>query len=189
MKNSTKIATLAMASMVALGGVNLANAGSCPGQAKAKDHAGTYHNWQKAEKASATDKASIVETAVAAGDFKVLVAAVKAAGLVETLSGEGPFTVFAPTDEAFERLPDGTIEALLEDTEKLAAILTYHVVPGAVTASEVVGLESAETVNGQAVKIRTRGEKVFVDDAKVVTTDILCENGVIHVIDRVILPN
>ena len=127
--------------------------------------------------------------AKAAGSFKILLAAAHAAGLVETLAGDGPLTVFAPTDEAFDRLPDGTIEALLEDEEKLAAILTYHVVPGAVTASEVVPLESAATVNGAELGIRTRGDKVFVQDAKVIQTDILCDNGVIHVIDRVMIPN
>ena len=140
--------------------------------------------------ATATAKSTIVETAVAAGSFKTLVAAVQAAGLVETLNGTGPFTVFAPTDEAFAKLPAGTLEMLLkpENKAKLAAILTYHVVPGAVKAADVVKLKNAGTVNGQRVDIKVDGAKVQVDGANVVTTDIACSNGVIHVIDTVILP-
>lgn len=130
----------------------------------------------------------IVETAVAAGEFKTLVTAVKAAGLVETLSGEGPFTVFAPTDAAFAALPEGTIESLLKDKEKLTSILTYHVIPGKVTASDVVKVTSAETVNGESVAISASGKGVTIDDAKILTTDIMCSNGVIHVIDAVIMP-
>ena len=130
---------------------------------------------------------NIVETAVAAGSFKTLVAAVQAAGLVETLSGPGPLTVFAPTDDAFAQLPAGTVEALLADKPKLTAILTYHVVAGKVMAADVVKLTSATTVQGQDVKIdATDGVKI--NDAKVVKTDIICSNGVIHVIDKVILP-
>ena len=130
----------------------------------------------------------IVETAVAAGSFKTLVAAVQAAGLVETLKGKGPFTVFAPTDEAFAKLPAGTVEALLKDKAKLAAILTYHVVPGDVRAAQVVKMTSAKTVNGQSLTFSTNGGSVSVDKAKVVKTDILASNGVIHVIDTVVLP-
>ncbi|MBM4006863.1 MAG: fasciclin domain-containing protein [Planctomycetes bacterium] len=132
----------------------------------------------------------IVKTAVAAGNFKTLVAAVQAAGLAETLSGPGPFTVFAPTDEAFAKLPPGTLEMLLkpENKGKLAAILTYHVVPGTVKAADVVKLKNAGTVNGQRVKISVDGAKVKVDEANVVATDIACSNGVIHVVDSVILP-
>jgi uncharacterized surface protein with fasciclin (FAS1) repeats len=139
---------------------------------------------------TATAKSTIVETAVAAGSFKTLVAAVQAAGLVDTLNGTGPFTVFAPTDEAFAKLPAGTLEMLLkpENKAKLAAILTYHVVPGAVKAADVVKLKNAGTVNGQRVDIKVDGAKVTVDGANVVTTDIACSNGVIHVIDTVILP-
>ncbi len=139
---------------------------------------------------TATAKSTIVETAVAAGSFKTLVAAVQAAGLVETLNGAGPFTVFAPTDEAFAKLPAGTLEMLLkpENKAKLASILTYHVVPGAVKAADVVKLKTAGTVNGQRVDIKVDGGKVTVDGANVVTTDIACSNGVIHVIDTVILP-
>lgn len=132
-------------------------------------------------------EADIVDTAVKAGSFKTLAAALKAADLVETLKGKGPFTVFAPTDEAFAKLPPGTVEALLKDKKKLTAILTYHVVPGKVLAADVVKVSSAKTVNGQEVKIdASKGVKV--DGANVVKTDILCSNGVIHVIDAVILP-
>ncbi len=132
----------------------------------------------------------IVETAVAAGSFKTLVAAVQAAGLVETLQGEGPFTVFAPTDDAFAKLPEGTIAELLkpENKEKLQAILTYHVVPGKVTSADVVKLESAATVQGQALSISSADGKVLVDNAQVTQVDIMAANGVIHVIDSVVLP-
>jgi len=133
-------------------------------------------------------KKSIVETAVSAGTFNTLVTAVKAADLVEVLSGPGPFTVFAPTDDAFDKLPEGTIAKLLENKDKLKAILTYHVVPGKVMASDVVNLKSAKTVNGQQITIKVKGGIVMVDNAKVVKTDIDCTNGVIHVIDTVILP-
>jgi uncharacterized surface protein with fasciclin (FAS1) repeats len=130
----------------------------------------------------------IVETAVAAGSFKTLVAAVQAAGLVETLKGKGPFTVFAPTDEAFAKLPPGTVEALLKDKAKLAAILTYHVVSGDVRAAEAMKLSSAKTVNGQSFTIMVKDGNVMIDNAKVVKADIGTTNGVIHVIDTVILP-
>jgi transforming growth factor-beta-induced protein len=134
------------------------------------------------------EKKNIVETAVAAGQFNTLVTAVKAADLVEVLSGPGPFTVFAPTDDAFAKLPKGTVESLLQNKEQLKAVLTYHVVAGKVMASDVVNLKSATTVNGQKVSIKVKYGKVMVDNAKVVKTDIECTNGVIHVIDTVILP-
>jgi uncharacterized surface protein with fasciclin (FAS1) repeats len=130
----------------------------------------------------------IVDVAVAAGSFNTLAAALNAAGLVETLKGEGPFTVFAPTDEAFAKLPEGTVEALLQDKEKLTAILTYHVVAGRVTSDQVVKLDRATTVNGQDVKIKVKYGSVYVNDAKVVQADVEASNGVIHVIDTVILP-
>lgn len=132
----------------------------------------------------------IVDTAVEAGQFQTLATALNAAGLVETLKGPGPFTVFAPTDEAFAKLPGGTVESLLkpENKDKLTAILTYHVVPGEVMAAEVVTLSEAETVNGKAVKIAVDGDTVMVGDAKVTAADIDAANGVIHVIDAVILP-
>lgn len=132
--------------------------------------------------------ADIVDTAVAAGNFTTLVAAVKAAGLVETLKGAGPFTVFAPTDAAFAKLPPGTVEALLKDPEKLKSILTYHVVAGKVMAADVVKLKTAKTVQGSSAMIQTKGGKVMVDQATVVQADILADNGVIHVVDSVILP-
>jgi uncharacterized surface protein with fasciclin (FAS1) repeats len=131
----------------------------------------------------------IVDTAVAAGSFKTLATALKSAGLVDTLKGTGPFTVFAPTDEAFAKLPAGTLDALLKDKEKLTAILTYHVVPGKVMAAEVVKMNTARTVNGKSVQIKAANGSVMVDAAKVVKTDIGCSNGVIHVIDTVILPS
>jgi len=133
--------------------------------------------------------ADIVDTAIQAGSFETLVTAVQAAGLVETLKGEGPFTVFAPTDEAFAALPEGTLEALLEDTDQLAAVLTYHVVAGEVTAADVVGLETAETVNGDTIDITVDGDTVMVDQATVIQADVMADNGVIHVIDQVILPD
>lgn len=131
--------------------------------------------------------ANIVETAVSNGNFKTLVAAVKEAGLVETLSGPGPYTVFAPTDEAFAKLPEGTVEALLKDKAKLAAILTYHVVAGKHMAADVSKQTKMTTVQGQDVTIKN-GSGVTVDKANVVTADIVTDNGVIHVIDSVILP-
>lgn len=140
------------------------------------------------DKKAPAKQMDIVETAVSAGGFTTLVAAVQAAGLVETLKGKGPFTVFAPTDEAFKKLPAGTVEALLKDKAKLTAILTYHVVAGEVKAADVVKLTEAKTVNGQSVKITSGKDGVMVDNAKVVTTDITASNGVIHVIDAVILP-
>ena len=132
----------------------------------------------------------IVETAVAAGTFETLVAAVGAAGLVEVLQSDGPFTVFAPTDEAFAALPEGTVETLLkpENKDKLVAILTYHVVPGRVMASDVVKLDSATTVEGQSLRIKVKDGMVWVDNAMVVKADVKTSNGVIHVIDKVLIP-
>ena len=133
-------------------------------------------------------KKDIVDTAVAAGDFNTLVTAVKAASLVETLKGEGPFTVFAPTDAAFAKVPKDTLNALLADKAALANVLTYHVVAGKVMAADAVKLTSAATVQGQSVSIAVKNGKVYVDGAQVVATDIKASNGVIHVIDAVILP-
>lgn len=132
----------------------------------------------------------IVDTAVSAGSFKTLTTALQAAGLVDTLKGRGPFTVFAPTDEAFAKLPAGTVETLLkpENKEKLVTILTYHVVPGKVLAAQVTKMNSAKTVNGQSLAISASDGTVTVDNAKIVKADILCSNGVIHVIDSVVLP-
>ena len=133
-------------------------------------------------------KMDIVETALAAENFTTLVAAVKAAGLVEALKGEGPFTVFAPTDEAFAELPEGTLEKLLKDPEQLSNILTYHVVEGAVTAEQVVKLDKAQALNGQNIMIAANDDGVTVSGSDVIATDILCSNGVIHVVDKVMLP-
>jgi len=130
----------------------------------------------------------IVDTAVSAGKFNTLVTAVKAAGLVDALKSKGPFTVFAPTDEAFAKLPKGTVEALLKDKEKLTKILKYHVVSGAVTSSQVVKLDSAPTLAGQKVSIQVSDAGVMINNAKVIKADLKVSNGVIHVIDTVLLP-
>ncbi len=139
--------------------------------------------------AYAADK-DIVDTAVGAGDFKTLAAALEAADLVSTLKGEGPFTVFAPTDAAFEKLPAGTLDMLLkpENKQQLVDILTYHVVPGKVLAADVVGLDEAKTVNGKMIDVQVDGSAVKVNEANVTATDVAASNGVIHVIDQVILP-
>ena len=133
----------------------------------------------------------IVDTAVGAGQFNTLAAALEAADLVSTLKGDGPFTVFAPTDAAFAKLPEGTVETLLkpENRDQLTAILTYHVVAGKVMAEDVVGLTAATTVNGSDVAIAVKNGGVRIDNANVIKTDIGASNGVIHVIDTVILPN
>jgi len=130
----------------------------------------------------------IVDTAVEAGNFETLVAAVEAAGLVETLKGEGPFTVFAPTDAAFDALPEGTVESLLEDTDALTSILTYHVVPGSVMSGDLSDGMTAETVEGSEIEVSISDGTVMVNDATVTTADIEASNGVIHVIDAVIMP-
>lgn len=131
---------------------------------------------------------NIVEIAVADGRFKTLVAAVTAAGLADTLMGAGPFTVFAPTDDAFAKLPKGTVEGLLKDTPKLKDILLYHVVSGKVMAADVVKLSTAKTVEGKPVTFKVDGNKVMVNDAQVIIADLPASNGVIHVLDKVILP-
>jgi uncharacterized surface protein with fasciclin (FAS1) repeats len=133
---------------------------------------------------------NIVQVAAANGNFKTLVAAVNAAGLAETLQGPGPFTVFAPTDAAFAKLPAGTIDALLANKQKLASILTYHVVSGKVVAADITRMNGATptTVNGQKLNVTVRGGKVYVNDAQVTTADVYASNGVIHVIDAVLMP-
>lgn len=143
-----------------------------------------------AEDAKKSEDMTIVEVAAGNKDFSTLVAAVKAAGLVDTLSGEGPFTVFAPTNAAFEALPKGTVETLLkpENKSKLVGILTYHVVAGKVMAADVVKLDEAKTVQGKPVAIKAGDSGVMINKSKVVKTDIVCKNGVIHVIDAVLLP-
>ena len=137
---------------------------------------------------TAPELGTIVEVAAGAGTFNTLVAAVEAAGLAGTLSGPGPFTVFAPTDDAFAKLPAGTVESLLQNQSALASILTYHVIAGRVSAEDVVQLTSATTVNGQSVSIQVVNGVVYINGARVVTTDIQASNGVIHVIDSVLLP-
>jgi uncharacterized surface protein with fasciclin (FAS1) repeats len=175
---------LALGVALSLPMASAAVADECPLAAAKKAQAKT-HVQTVAFKAESKD---IVDTAVGAGSFKTLVAAVKAAGLVETLKGAGPFTVFAPTDEAFAKLPAGTVEALLkpENKEKLVAVLTYHVVPGKVMAADVKA-GKVKTVQGSELTISTTGG-VMVDKAKVTATDIVADNGVIHVIDTVIVP-
>jgi uncharacterized surface protein with fasciclin (FAS1) repeats len=132
----------------------------------------------------------IVQVAIGNGSFETLVSAVKAAGLVETLQGNGPFTVFAPTDAAFAKLPKGTIESLLDDENALRSVLTFHVVPGKIGAADIVKANGAraETVNGQTLEIEVRGGTVYVNGAQVVTADVAASNGVIHVIDAVLIP-
>jgi uncharacterized surface protein with fasciclin (FAS1) repeats len=140
--------------------------------------------------ASAADEKDIVDTAVAAGSFKTLATALTEAGLVDALKGDGPFTVFAPTDDAFAKLPDGTVESLLkpENKEKLVAILKYHVVSGEVMAKTAMTLSEAETLSGEKVKIEKKDDGLYVGGAKVVTPDVKTSNGVIHIVDSVILP-
>ncbi len=146
-----------------------------------------HHDHAAPAKATHAAKNDIVDTAVAAGSFNTLVAAVKAAGLVETLKGAGPFTVFAPTDAAFAKLPAGTLDALLADKDKLTKILTYHVVPGKLTGSDGAGLRAARTVEGSSLAVDT-SNGVRVSGANVVTPDVVTSNGVIHVIDTVLIP-
>ena len=137
---------------------------------------------------TAAASGDIIETAIAAGSFKTLAKAINAAGLTETLKAEGPYTVFAPTDEAFAKLPKGALDELLKDKAKLTAVLTYHVVPGKVTSQEVAGMTSAKTVNGQELSIKAREGKVKVNKANISAADIAATNGVIHVIDQVLMP-
>jgi len=148
-------------------------------------------NTTAAEAAAAATSPDIVAVAASAGQFNTLVAALKAGGLVETLQGPGPFTVFAPTDEAFAKLPAGTLDSLLmpENKDQLVSILTYHVVAGKVTADEVVKLDSAVTVQGESVTISTSDSGVSVNDANVIKADVMASNGVIHVIDTVLIPS
>ena len=185
---------LALAAALVLPMVASAVADECPlaaaQKAQAQAHAKAHTKARVQTVAFNADRKDIVDTAVGAGSFKTLVAAVQAAGLVETLKGQGPFTVFAPTDEAFAKLPAGTVESLLkpENKEKLVAVLTYHVVPGKVMAADVVKLTEAPTVQGSKAKVKVADGTVMIDNAKVVKTDIETSNGVIHVIDAVILP-
>jgi uncharacterized surface protein with fasciclin (FAS1) repeats len=187
MKLRTTSRLAALAAAISLASVPLAAGSSC---GSGSWGGGSEHSSRAEAKPEKKEAKDIVDTAVAAGSFETLVAAVKAAGLVDTLKGEGPFTVFAPTDEAFKKLPEGTVADLLkpENKEKLTAILTYHVVPGKVLAKDVVGVKSAKTVNGKELTVKVDGDTVMIDSAKVVKTDIHTSNGVIHVIDTVLLP-
>lgn len=184
MSISKKLVAVALA---CTSGLSHANAGDCP-HSQAKKCQQEVHTYAVVHHEAG--KPDIVDTAVAAKSFSTLVAAVKAGGLVETLKGEGPFTVFAPTDEAFAKLPKGTVETLLkpENKDQLVSILTYHVVPGKVTASQVVNLKEAPTVQGAKLPVHVEHNKVRVGNVNVVKTDIECGNGVIHVIDGVLMP-
>ena len=135
-----------------------------------------------------SSKKDIVTIAVDAGNFQTLATALTEAGLIETLQGDGPFTVFAPTDEAFAKLPEGTIESLLQDKETLNKILLYHVVPGEVTSKDVVKLKKAETLEGDYINIKSSDAGVMINNSKVITVDIMASNGIIHVIDTVLIP-
>lgn len=185
--NTTTYVIAGVAGVVVAGGLIFASMTSAPDTAAITQKPVTNTNPTTMDTPTMETQKNIVETAVAAGDFNTLVAAVQAAGLVDTLSGPGPFTVFAPTDAAFAKLPAGTVEALLKDPAKLATILTYHVVPGKVMAKDVMGLSSAMTVQGSTIDIDT-SNGVMVDNAKVTATDIETSNGVIHVIDTVLMP-
>lgn len=177
-----------------------ASAGDCQSSCPASKQANHHHQaWRvQHHRVVATPVAhhqseqlpNLAETAVAAGQFKTLVAAAQAAGLVDALADKGPLTVFAPTDEAFAKIPAETIESLLkpENKDQLTAILTYHIVPGAVFAKDVVGLRSAKTLQGGEVAIGVAGSRVYVNNAQVLKTDIEASNGVIHVIDTVLTP-
>ena len=169
--------------------VGSATAQECP-HAKNCTQAVTYVSHQQQEQTQETAQADIVETAMNAGSFKTLVAAAKAAGLVETLKGKGPFTVLAPTDAAFEKLPKGTVESLLkaENKDKLKQILTYHVISGNVKSTDVVKLKETASAMGSKIKITVEGENVKFNDSKLLKADIACSNGVIHVIDTVLIP-
>jgi uncharacterized surface protein with fasciclin (FAS1) repeats len=178
--------------------VSLAGCGSCGAHAKRSGHA---HAATVGEQATllcgcpATEQSikmhqqkNLIEMAKHAGSFNTLVKAIEAAGLVETLQGEGPYTVFAPSDEAFAKLPEGELDKLLKDKDKLRALLTYHVHPGLKSSAEVVKLSSLETINGQKANVAVEACGVMIDHSTVTTTDIKCSNGVIHVIDKVLLP-
>jgi len=193
-RNATIITATAFAALSAMGALSTASAGygGHGYQSQNSNETGHYVKTGMHEgggKEAAAPAGDLVDVAIGAGSFNTLVAAVKAADLVDTLKGEGPFTVFAPTDEAFAKIPQADLDALLADKKKLTAVLTYHVVPGKVMAADVVKLDSAKTVQGESVTIVVSDGGVKVDDANVVKTDIVTSNGVIHVIDTVLMPN
>ena len=189
MKASTLILSLSAAGMLATSSAYACGTCGCSDAKTASSC--SSEKTQTASLAAFRGSDDIVDTAINAGSFNTLVAALKAADLVEALRGDGPFTVFAPTDEAFAKLPAGTVETLLKPENKamLVSVLTYHVVPGSVLASDVVTLSDAPTLNGQQITIAVKGDKVMIDNARVIKTDIETSNGVIHVIDSVILPS
>jgi uncharacterized surface protein with fasciclin (FAS1) repeats len=185
----TKILCYASCAAFLFAGLTVAQ--ECPHSKQNTQTVATFvSHQQQAEQATDTAQADIVDTAVSAGSFKTLVAAVKAAGLVDTLKGKGPYTVLAPTDDAFKKLPKGTVESLLkeENREKLKQILTYHVIPGNVKSTDVVKLKEAASAMGEKIKITVKDDKVLFNDSGLVKADIGCSNGVIHVIDTVLIP-
>lgn len=196
MQNNYIIGAIVVAAIVGIGGLFLMSNNNTT---ETTEMTNTNENTMEKEEAMETKEEkqmedakkspTIVDIAVSNPDFSTLVTAVTEAGLADTLASEGPFTVFAPTNSAFEKLPAGTVEGLLQDKETLSGVLTYHVVPGKVMAKDVVGLTEATTVNGQMIKISTNSNGgVMINDSKVVTADIEASNGVIHVIDTVLLP-
>jgi uncharacterized surface protein with fasciclin (FAS1) repeats len=180
---------LSMVALIALAAAPVfAHCGSCGMDGKHASAAkGECEHAKRAYTSDCGDK-DLVAVAMGADDFTTLVAAVKKAGLVETLQGDGPYTVFAPTNEAFAKLPEGTVENLLANPEKLKQVLLYHVVPGKVTAEKVAKLDKATTAQGTDVAIKLDGDRVMVNEAQVVKSDVMASNGVIHVIDTVIVP-
>lgn len=176
-------------SLSALAGAGLLVAAAISAPVQASGDLKEYHEYGASKTSAMAGSADIVDTAVAAGSFNTLVAAVKAAGLVDVLKGDGPFTVFAPTDEAFAKLPAGTVEALLTDKEKLTQILTYHVVPGRLEAKDVAGMNQLQTVQGSMLTVERSANGVTVDGANIIKTDIATGNGIIHVIDTVVIPD
>lgn len=193
MKNMKNLMAAA-ALLAGLGIASAGQAGTCGSGDKAEKattHGATTHGATFQAASVTTNSAAtadIIDTAVGAGSFKTLATALTAAGLVETLKGPGPFTVFAPTDAAFAKLPKGTLEALLADKAALTKVLTYHVVNGNVLAADVVKLTKATTLQGSTVKIKSNKQGVRVNDANVIQADVLATNGVIHVIDTVLIP-
>jgi uncharacterized surface protein with fasciclin (FAS1) repeats len=187
LQGGTDVNRIQLASAIVVVGAMLLSGGVAGTQARGTELE-PRHQVDEEAKMQAQMTRDIVETAVAAGSFKTLVKAVEVAGLVATLKGAGPYTVFAPTDDAFAKLPAGTVDNLLKDKQKLTAILTYHVVAGKVMAADVTKLKSAKTVNGQELTITMKDGAVMVDNAKVIRTDVSASNGVIHVIDSVVLP-
>lgn len=185
---TTQLITFGIVGLLAIGGVwALANSSSADEQIDTTDSIAQTMSEDNTP-TETPERNTILDVAASAGSFNTLLAAIDAAGLEDVLSGEGPYTVFAPTDAAFDKLAEGTVESLLEDPETLAGILTYHVVAGEVTSDVVVTLDQATTVQGQDIHIAVDGDRVHVNDATVTAVDIPADNGVIHVIDTVLIP-